>query len=156
MACFPYWTFVNRTTVDATWCHKIKSSEPWIFSSTFFSFIFFFIWLYVRVDFADLAAWKFPWSFTVTNLKAQELGKCVRPFGWLATIQSSAFTFRSKIINFSFAHAKMCSNFHKKKKPRLKNAIWNHLNNANWQLLLNSIQSAVASSKFKQPQSNSD
>lgn len=42
MACFPYWTFVNRTTVDATWCHKIKSSEPWIFSLTFFSFIFFF------------------------------------------------------------------------------------------------------------------
>jgi len=158
IACFRYWTFVNRTTVDATWCHKIKSSAPWIFS-------LFFIYLSTLC-----ACWLCWFGCMIISLifysytsRSSGIGKMCASI-WLAIFQPSAFTFRSKIIHFSFAHAKMCSNFHKKKnhhktltKANKKNpAIWNHLNNANWRLFLNALQSDVSSSKFKPHQSNSD
>jgi len=114
IACFRYWTFINRTTVDATWCHKIKSSAPWIFS-------LFFIFFYLFTLCACWLCW-FGWFgcmiisliFYSYTSRSSGIGKMCASI-WLAIFQPSAFTFRSKIIHFSFAHAKMCSNFHKKK-----------------------------------------
>jgi len=160
IACFRYWTFVNRTTVDATWCHKIKSSAPWIFSLFFIFFISLYpvcvltllIWLHD--NFPDLL------QLHISKLRNWE-NVCVHLAGNFSAIsihfslENNTFFLRTRKNVQQLSQKK---NHHKTlTKANKKNpAIWNHLNNANWRLFLNALQSDVSSSKFKPHQSNSD